>query len=220
MASRPRLIVFDLDGTLIDSLGDLTDSASELLVRHGAPPLSDAEVAGMIGEGVGKLVRRVLAARSLDLEPRQAVGEFLSIYDRRLLDRTRPYDGIPEALDALGRSAALAVLTNKPAAAAERILDGLQLRAPFRWVIGGDGPHGRKPGPGGLHAIMRAAGCAAAETVLVGDSAIDVETARAAGTRVCIARYGFGFRTRPPETLRGDELFVDRPGDLPAVLGP
>jgi len=214
-----RLIVFDLDGTLVDSLGDLTDSANELLARHGARPLDDAEVAGMIGEGVGRLVRRVLAVRRVELEPRQAVDEFLAIYDGRLLDRTRPYDGIPEALAALGHGAPLAVLTNKPAAAAERILDGLRLRACFQWVMGGDGPNGRKPEPHGLLAIMRAAGRGAEETVLVGDSAVDVDTARAAGTRVCIARYGFGFHTRPPETLRGDELFVDRPDELPAVLG-
>jgi phosphoglycolate phosphatase len=214
-----RLIVFDLDGTLIDSLGDLTDSANELLARHGARPLADGEVAGMIGDGVGRLVRRVLEARRIDREPRRAVDEFLDIYDRRLLDRTRAYDGIPEALEALRTTARLGVLTNKPGAAAERILQALGLRPPFDWVIGGDGPYGRKPRPDGLQAMMRAAACEPDATVLVGDSAIDVETARAAGARVCLARYGFGFPTRPPETLRGDELFVDRPQDLPAVLG-
>ena len=213
------LIVFDLDGTLVDSLGDLTDSANELLVRHGAPPLDDGAVAGMIGDGVARLVRRVLAARGVESPPRDAVDEFLAIYDRRLLDRTRPYEGIPEALEELRRRAALAVLTNKPAAATERILDGLGLRPSFQWVIGGDSPHGRKPSAGGLRAIMSAAGSRPHATVLVGDSAVDVETARAAATRVCIARYGFGFRTRPPETLRGDELFVDSPDDLPRVLG-
>lgn len=214
-----RLIVFDLDGTLIDSLGDLTESANDLLVRRGARPLDEAEVAAMIGDGVGRLVRRVLAARRIDVEPREAVGEFLAIYDRRLLEKTRPYDGIPEALDALRGGAALAVLTNKPAGATERILTGLGLRDRFSWIVGGDGPYGRKPSPDGLRAIMAAAGRAPGATVLVGDSAVDVETARAAGTRVCIARYGFGFRTRPPESLRGDELFVDRPEQLPGVLG-
>ena len=213
------LIVFDLDGTLVDSLGDLTDSANELLVRHGARPLDDDAVAGMIGDGVASLVRRVLAARAIEAQPIDAVDEFLAIYDRRLLDRTRPYEGIPEALDALRRRAALAVLTNKPAAATGRILEGLGLRPSFQWVIGGDSRHGRKPGPGGLQAIMGAAGSGPDTTVLVGDSAVDVETARAAATRVCIARYGFGFRTRPPEALRGDELFIDSPDDLPRVLG-
>lgn len=213
-----QLIVFDLDGTLVDSLGDLAGSANELLVQHGSRPLGDEDIAGMVGDGVATLVRRVLEARGLDLEPRAAVDEFLAIYDRRLLERTRPYQGIPEALEQLGKKAALAVLTNKHTAAAERILEGLGLRNAFQWVIGGDSPHGRKPAPGGLLAIVNAAGCTPEETVVVGDSAVDVETARAAGTPVCIARYGFGFRTRPPAELRGDELFVDRPEELPSVL--
>jgi phosphoglycolate phosphatase len=212
------LIVFDLDGTLVDSLADLTDSANELLARLGGRPLKDEEVARMVGDGVGTLVRRVLDARRIDIPQSEAVSGFLAIYDSRLLARTRPYAGVPEALRQLEPHASLAVLTNKPSEASERILSGLALRGFFRWVIAGDGPYGRKPDPGGLRFLMHAAGAHAATTIVVGDSAVDVQTARAAGVRACVARYGFGYGSRPPETTAAGDLYVDDPSDLPGVL--
>ena len=107
---------------------------------------------------------------------------------------TRLYDGTREALEALAPRA-LAVLTNKPQHHTERILEGLGIAPFFRWVIGGDTPHGRKPDPGGLNHLMSVAHAGTGETVMVGDSAIDLRTARAAGTRICLVRYGFGFPT-------------------------
>ena len=214
------LIVFDLDGTLVDSRRDLTDASNDLLAAHGAAPLDEESVGTMVGEGVATLVRRVLAARRLTVPADQALRQFLEIYDRRLLNHTRPYPGIPESLAYLGRHGSLAVLTNKPLAATERILHALGLRERFQWVVGGDGPHGRKPHPEGLRAIMRLAREASDQTVLVGDSRVDLETARNAGSRICLARYGFGFCNCPPEAIRGDELFVDRPDELVARLLP
>lgn len=215
---RRRLIAFDLDGTLVDSLRDLTDAANDLLARYGAPPLDEWTVGGMVGEGAGVLVRRVLAARALTPPEGEALAAFLAVYDDRLVRHTRPYDGIPEALQQLGRSAVLAVLTNKPSEASERILTALDLRRHFERVIGGDTPLGRKPQPQGLVALMKWAGVPADRSVLVGDSAVDVQTARNAGTRMCVARYGFGFRNCPPELLNSDDLLVDSPKDLTAVL--
>jgi phosphoglycolate phosphatase len=142
------------------------------------------------------------------------------LYDRRLVNHTRPYDGIPEALVQLRQHGSLAVLTNKPLAATERILEALALRDHFQCVVGGDGPHGRKPEPAGLRAIMTSARETRDQTVLVGDSLIDLETARNAGTRICLTRYGFGFCNCPPSALRGDELFVDRPEELVTRLAP
>jgi phosphoglycolate phosphatase len=213
-----HLITFDLDGTLVDSLRDLSDSANEMLAQYGARPLDQETVGSMVGEGAATLVKRVLAARALQVPADDALTLFLAIYDDRLLRHTRPYDGIPEALRQLGRSAILAVLTNKPEAASERLLVELDLRRHFRWVIGGDTPLGRKPQPRAFQALMHSAGVAPDATVLVGDSAIDVQTARNAGARVCVARYGFGFQNCPPELLTADDLVVDRPDDLPAVL--
>src|SRR3954468_8526450 len=104
----------------------------------------------MVGEGAAVLVSRLMAARGLTPDPAEALARFLALYDERLLVHTRPYAGIPQALDQLRRRARLAVLTSKPAAATERILEGLGLRTSFEWAIGGDTPLGRKPAPAGL----------------------------------------------------------------------
>jgi phosphoglycolate phosphatase len=111
----------------------------------------------------------------------------------------------------------MAVLTNKPAQATERILSGLGLRGYFRDVIGGDSPLGRKPDPAGLVELMSRAGARLEETLLVGDSKIDLETAHRASVRICLARYGFGF-TIGPDDLDGRESFVDVPCELVSVI--
>jgi phosphoglycolate phosphatase len=213
-----RLIVFDLDGTLVDSLQDLTDAANELLAHYGVAALDDDAVGAMVGEGAATLVTRLLRAGNLAVPHREALARFLELYGRRLLNHTKPYDGIPEALDQISAHATLAVLTNKPLDATHRILSGLGMRERFQWVVGGDGPHGRKPSPAGLVAIAEWGARPIGETVLVGDSTVDVETARNAGARVCVARYGFGFRNCPPDFLTGDELLADHPRQLAAVL--
>jgi phosphoglycolate phosphatase len=212
------LIVFDLDGTLVDSLRDLTDASNELLAHYGAPALDDEVIGGMVGEGAAKLVRRMLDVRGLSVPLPEALSTFLAFYDQRLVNYTRPYDGMPETLRQLAPHSSLAVLTNKPEAAAERILIELRLRGFFQWVVGGDGPHGRKPSPEGLYAIMAWAQHEPVQTVLVGDSAIDVQTAQNAGTRMCLAKYGFGFRNCPPAALNGDVMAVSQPRELPQLL--
>jgi phosphoglycolate phosphatase len=211
-----RLVVFDLDGTLIDSRRDLADAANALVAELGGAPLTEEQVAGMVGEGAALLVRRALRASGVDPDSRAALARFLELYDERLLAHTRAYEGIPEALAALAPRVALAVLTNKPAQATERILSGLGLRGYFRDVIGGDSPLGRKPDPAGLVELMSRAGARLDETVLVGDSHIDLETARRAGVRICLARYGFGFTIDPLDLYRSDVL-VDSPGELEAL---
>jgi len=191
------MIVFDLDGTLIDSSRDLAEAVNELVAHHGAPPLAVAEVVGMVGEGAGLLVRRALAHSGLDPETPGALERFLAIYDRRLLDHTVPYEGMHEVLAMLLRAGPLAVLTNKPAGASERILDRLGLRGFFSVVLGGDGAHARKPDPSALRAL---AASAPGTTVMVGDSPIDAATAEGAGCPFVLAAYGFGaakFDERP-----------------------
>jgi phosphoglycolate phosphatase len=214
-----RLLVFDLDGTLVDSLGDLVAAVNDLVSRYGGRELSPLEVARMVGEGAGVLVGRAIASSGAAVEPREALPLFLDIYDRLLPGTTRPYPGIPEVLDGVDPSVPLAVLTNKPTDATRKILDELGLAPRFRHVIGGDGPHRRKPNPDGLLHLASTAGSGPATTLLVGDSHVDVETAHAAGTRVCVARYGFGQASFRHEALRGDEFFVDRPQDLGGLPG-
>ena|SRR5579872_7110921 len=210
-----RLFVFDLDGTLVDSARDLADSANLLLESCGARPLRTDAIARMIGEGAALLVARAFEAAGL-VPPPNALEQFLDFYDTHLLEHTRPYDGIAEVLERLGRRASLAVLTNKPLAASRRILTGLDLARHFppEAVLGGDGPFPRKPDPAGLRHLATQAGVEANQMLLVGDSVIDWRTAHRAAVRVCLARYGFGFQTVPVGDLRGDEHLIDAPSEL------
>jgi phosphoglycolate phosphatase len=210
-----RLFVFDLDGTLVDSLRDLAESANALLTSYGAAPLDTAAIGGMVGDGAAKLVARACAAAGV--APRDALPKFLEIYDSKLLAHTRPYDGMPETLASLaGRGASLAVLTNKPIGATRRILAGLGLSKFFDKdaVVGGDGPWPRKPDSSGLLHLCEQASVAPEEAMLVGDSLVDWETARGAATAICVARYGFGFQSFPPGTLDGRERLIDAPREL------
>ena len=171
----------------------------------------------MVGEGAAVLVRRALAAAGLPPDAPGALARFLQLYDERLTTTTLPYPGIVETLAALERTMALAVLTNKPGRATARLLDALSLHRHFTAVIGGDSPFGRKPDPAGLLHLVGGAGVTAAETVLVGDSHVDLETARRARTRVCMAAYGFGYPSAR-DRLRGDELIAASAGDLRRLL--
>jgi phosphoglycolate phosphatase len=211
------LIVFDLDGTLVNSRRDLADATNELIVDLGGTPLAEEAIGGLVGDGAGVLVRRALGAAGLNAETPGALERFLKHYDARLLATTRPYPGMVDALETIGGSRRLAVLTNKPASATARVLDGLDLARHFTDVVAGDSPLGRKPKPAGLQELMTRAGARPDATLMVGDSSMDLLTARNAGTRVCLARYGFGYRI-PPGDLRGDELIIDAPAELPRVI--
>lgn len=199
----------------MDSRRDLANAANALIAELGGTPLPEDDIAGMVGEGAAVLVRRALEAAGLDPDAQGALPRFLQLYDERLLEHTRPYDGVVEALHALRHRAPLAVLTNKPQGATDKLLAALQLAANFRDVIGGDTPFGRKPGPRGLLELARRAGVSASSTVLVGDSPIDLETARAAECGVVLVRYGFGFRD---VALRDHERVVERPEELTSIV--
>lgn len=217
-----RLIVFDLDGTLIDSRRDLANATNRLIQELGGAPLSEDAVTSMVGEGAAVLVRRALAAAALDIDPAAALGRFLEIYDSCLLDNTKPYEGIPDVLEILAATAKLAVLTNKPSHASRRILDGLNLLRWFDNVIGGDSAFPRKPDPSALLHLAAGAETTPATTLMVGDSSVDLQTACRAGTAICLARYGFGYRFDDTNFV-GTEYFIDSPAALvPLVesLGP
>jgi len=207
------LLVFDLDGTLIDSQRDLAVATNRLLAELGGRQLREEAVAAMVGEGAAVLVRRALAAAEVQTDEPQALARFLELYESALLVHTRPYDGMVATLERLPSSARLAVLTNKPARATHEILSGLGLRRYFADVIGGDSPFGRKPDPAGLNELIVRAGVRPSSAMLIGDSPIDLATARRGGTAICLARYGFGFRFGDGD-FNGGELFVDSPEEL------
>lgn len=217
--SAVSVLVFDLDGTLIDSRKDIADAANDLLTECGAAPLPDRSIARMVGEGAATLVARAFAAAGVP-QPDDALPRYLRFYDRRLLLHTQPYGGVEAMLATLHGRCTLAVLTNKPIGATRQILEGLHLASYFDagLVLGGDGPHARKPNPAGLAAILARAHASPDRAMMVGDSVIDRRTARAARTQACVARYGFGFELFPTDELDEGDLIIDAPLDLVAEL--
>ena len=214
-----RLIVFDLDGTLVDSRRDLAESVNTLLVERGLPALPEESIGRMVGDGAATLVSRAFLADGVIADP-EALKRFLTIYHARLLKYTRPYDGIPKVLSALAPRIPLAVLTNKPLAATLAVLDGLDLTQyfPTDRVLGGDGPIPRKPDPAGLERLASQCEVPVTATLLVGDSLVDARTARAAAARLCLARYGFGFQELGDARIAPDEYVIERPLDLLGIV--
>ena len=209
------IIVLDLDGTLIDSARDLSDSVGELLESYGAAPLPMSDVLGMVGEGAPMLVRRALKRSNIDPSPEEAVARYVAIYGRRMTHHTRPYEGTAETLALILRRGPLAVLTNKPLGPSIGILEALGLRGYFSRIIGGDSEYGRKPDPKGLLALQALA--PGDQLVMVGDSPADWKTAEAAGVPFVWARYGFGasrFGSAPPDT----PLVMDHARELEGAL--
>jgi phosphoglycolate phosphatase len=203
----PALAVFDLDGTLVDSLDDLHASVNHALGALGLPLRSRQEVHGYVGEGARVLMERAIAPRVHLLEP--ALAAWRAHYEVHCLDHTRPYPGVEALLAGAGR--ALAVHTNKPGAMARKILAGLGLLPRFAAVIGGDEAP-RKPDPTGVREIMARVGAPPAETVFVGDSRVDAATALAAG--VAFVAVTWGFASRAELAAAGATVFAERADEL------
>lgn len=209
------LVAFDLDGTLVDSAGDLASAVSALTVELGGRALTRDQVVLMVGEGAAVLVRRALTAAGLDPDTQGATGRFLELYDARMCDTTQLYPGVRPVLEALDPLLPLAVVTNKPETAARRLVEALGLSRYFVEVIGADGAWPRKPDPAGLRSLEVHAGHG--PIVLVGDSPIDRQTAERAGAAFVLAAYGFG-ATGPAEAL-ATRYVAAAPSDLPRVIG-
>jgi phosphoglycolate phosphatase len=204
-APPARLVVFDLDGTLVDSSRDLATGVNRALRRVAplAPSLPEEVVRSFIGSGARILITRSLAAAGLTHPVDEVLPVFLEEYARCLLDETRLYPGAEEALDGLG-GRTLAVLTNKPGDMSRTILAGLGVGDRFFRIYGAGDVETRKPDPGGLLRIASEAGIEPGAAVMVGDSAVDVRTGRAAGTLTVGVTYGFdraSFRDDPPDLL-------------------
>jgi phosphoglycolate phosphatase len=215
---RPiRLVIFDLDGTLIDSRLDLVHSVNASLRHLGRPELPDDLIASYVGDGAPMLIRRTLGADADDEAlVRRGLEHFLSYYREHKLDHTRVYDGVRQALVAIrdsanGQPRQMAVLSNKPVVPSRTIVEELGLGEFFVKVYGGNSFSTKKPDPEGAQTILRETGTKPHETLLVGDSGVDVATGRNAGLWTCGVRYGFAPQTmeeNPPDVL------VDTPGEL------
>ncbi|MCW1920344.1 phosphoglycolate phosphatase [Rhodobacter sp. KR11] len=199
-------IVFDLDGTLIDSLPDIHVALNKVLAGEGARPVTEAETRGFIGHGIPNLVAQARHARGLDLDRQHAMTEaMMAHYLAHPADLTRPYPGAVAALNALrDLGHPLGLCTNKALKPTLDILDALNLRSHFAEVIGGDSLPQKKPDPAPLHACFAGLG---APLLYVGDSEVDAETAQRAGIR--FALYTQGYRKAPVADLPHDLAFAD-----------
>lgn len=198
-----RALIFDLDGTLVDSKLDLAISVNATLRHMGRHPLADQTIFGYVGNGAQVLVERALGEGVTPEEIKKGHGFFLTYYRAHMLDNTVPYPGVREGLERLG-DRDLAVLTNKPVRFSQAILDGLGLAGYFRYVYGGNSFPTKKPEPQGVYTILEHFGASPREAMMVGDSEIDVRTARNAGTWACGVTYGLGLegmRAHPPDLM-------------------
>jgi phosphoglycolate phosphatase len=211
------LLVFDLDGTLIDSAPDLRAAVNGMLRERGHAPLSLAQVRSMIGDGVPALVARALAASGADPgEEAGALRRFLQLYEADAVRLTRPYPGVPTTLAALRRRGyRAAICTNKPQRATIAVLQGVGLLPFFDGIAGGDRFAVRKPDPGHLLGIIAELGASPAASAMIGDNENDAAAARAAAVPLVLMRYGYA--RVAPDTLSADAL-LDRFSELPDTL--
>lgn len=201
------LLIFDLDGTLIDSKEDLVNSVNAMLIARGRTPLPHDVVASYVGNGAPMLVKRALP-EATDEELAAALQFFLDYYRAHMLDSTTLYPGVREALDRLhAERVPMAILTNKPVRFSVQLIAGLGLSAHFFEIYGGNSFPEKKPHPAGIERLIADSGAARDRTVMVGDSAVDVLTARAAQVQACGVSWGFQpetFAQAPPDFVVDD----------------
>jgi len=215
-----KLLIFDLDGTLVDSRLDLANSVNGMLRHFGRPELPTEMIAGYIGDGAPMLVRRSLGDSDDEAFVQQALEFFLRFYREHKLDTTIVYSGIREALAAMRSinsdgERRMAVLSNKPVVPSRAIVQALGLGQFFGQVYGGNSFPTKKPDPLGARVLLEENGVRPEQALIVGDSAIDVLTGRNAGLWTCGVRYGYG-----PESLQQapPDVLVDLPRELPLVF--
>jgi phosphoglycolate phosphatase len=213
------LIIFDLDGTLVDSRQDLANAVNATRRHMGKEPLENERVYSYVGNGAPVLIRRSLGEQASEAEVQEALEFFLEFYRDHDLDHTRLYPGVREALDRLREAGKrMAVLTNKPSRMSRHIVEGLGVASYFFQVYGGNSFEFKKPHPVGVEALRKEAGAGRAATLMVGDSSVDVLTARNAGIPCCCVTYGF-----QPESLAdpAPDRLIDRMEQLAEwLLGP
>lgn len=209
-----RVVIFDLDGTLIDSKLDLALSVNAMLVNAGRAEIVHENISALVGNGAPVLVRRALGDGATDAEVDASLAYFLSYYRQHMLDNTVLYPGVLECLQNLeGRS--LAVLTNKPVRFSREILDGLGVSRYFQYVYGGNSFEKKKPDPVGVATLLEHFSASPRDAMVVGDSEVDVQTARNAGTWACGVTYGLG-SDRLPQCA--PDLLLDNLAELPKLL--
>lgn len=219
---RRRCVVFDLDGTLVDTAPDLAHALNRLMAEHGHPPFDLPAVIEMIGQGIPKIVERGLVARGFDMDAlgteglAGAVLRYKEFYAGCLLEHTRPYPGIVEVVEQLkAQGFGLGVCTNKLETYAIEILNGLDLAHHFEVVVGGHPERKTKPDPAPLIETLRALGAEPRDTIVIGDSPADITAARALNMRSILMTYGYN--ADKPEA-RAADLVLDHAMDIPDAV--
>lgn len=210
------LVIFDLDGTLIDSKLDLAHAVNAARAHLGLAPIENERVYSYVGNGAPVLIRRALGPEAPQEMVDRALAYFLDYYRAHMLDYTTLYEGVAEALELLRRGGIpMAVLTNKPVRFSRDIVAGLGLGDYFVAVYGGNSFETKKPDPLGVNVLIRETGARRERTLMVGDSAVDVQTARNAAIPACGVSYGF-----QPESLleAPPDVLVDRLDELAAMI--
>lgn len=213
------IVVFDLDGTLVDSAPDLIDSLNTLFLREGWPPLPADEARSLIGSGMKPLIARGLKAKNVDTDAatlEALYAEFVDDYASRIAKFTRPYPGVEKALDRLAAAGfRLAVCTNKLEWLAVKLLDALSLSDRFATICGQDTFGVPKPDPRALLRTIEASGGSSSRAVMVGDSATDVRTAQAASIPVVVVDFGY---TEIPVPELGADHIISHYDALPDTV--
>jgi len=212
-----NLLIFDLDGTLIDSKLDLAHAVNATRAHMGMPPLPHELIFSYVGNGAPTLIRRSLGPEAGEAQIEQALAFFLAYYREHMLDYTTLYPGVTETLDVLLQAGKrMAVLTNKPVRISKAIIDGLGLSKHFFQIYGGNSFEQKKPHPIGIETLLAEANTGPENAMMIGDSSVDIQTARNAGIKACGVTYGF-----QPETLAVEppDFLIDRFADLPTVAG-
>jgi phosphoglycolate phosphatase len=204
-----RALVFDLDGTLVDSLGDIAHHLNDSLAERGLPTHDPAQIGTWVGEGTDKLVERAVARPELRDE---VAAAYRTRYRAHPVVHTHVYAGLPDVLD--GLTVPLAIVSNKPHDLTVAIAGKLLAKWPFRAIAGERSDRPRKPDPAMVVAVLGELGVAATDAAMIGDSEVDVATARAAGMRSIAVTWGF----RPREKLAGADALIDSPAALGALL--
>lgn len=208
-----KLIIFDLDGTIIDSSGDITDSINYAIEPYGAAPLTVRETISLVGEGISRLMEKVIEKEGMDADRDYLIKRFLEYYSGHLVDKTTVYPGVKEALEKLN-GYKKALISNKRESLSSEILKTLELSKYFDLVVGSDTTPEKKPSPVPVQYTLSKFDVSPEEAVIVGDSNYDIEAGRAAGIKTIAVTYGY----RTLDMLRAADFIIDRMDELTDVL--
>ena len=208
-----ELVIFDLDGTLIDSSIDITNAINYAIEPYGVQPVTVQETISLVGEGITRLMEKVIEREGIKTDKNELTERFLEHYSAHLIDNTTVYSGVRDTFKKLN-GYKKAVISNKREALSVRTLNDLGLLKYLDLVVGSDTTSGRKPSPVPLQYAMEKLGATPDQTVIVGDSNYDIEAGKAAGIKTVAVTYGY----RPLELLRGADVIINRMDELTEVL--